>query len=475
MLDIAARRLPDVLIDPYDSVCEAMAKMDRAGTGGLVLAWPDRQLVGFLSDGDIRRAILRQSPLDDSCRSIANLKPIVATGAVSAADALHLMTAHDINHLPLVGDDGKVVGLVLRKDLAQAESLDQTARERLSSVTVAPEMSIAEAVSRLDLAGTGGLALCDPAGRLVGVLTDGDVRRAVLKGISLDDASITIAVRDPITARDPIAGSAALRLMTEHDINHLPLVDEEGRLVEFLLRRDLISEVAPNLSAVIMAGGFGRRMLPLTEHVPKPMLPVGDRPLLERTIEQLRRSGVKDVSLTTHYLSDSIVSHFGDGAAFGVNISYSNEDQPLGTAGGLKLVKRPQGPFVVMNGDILTGVSFDEMLRFHLAQGALLTVGVRKHQITVPFGVVECDDVRVTELREKPSLTLFINAGVYLLEPEAYDLIPDGERFDMTDLIKRLLDEGHTVVSFPIIEYWQDLGRPEDYEQAQIDLRNARI
>ena len=293
MLEIAVRRLPGVLIDPYDSVCEAMAKMDRAGTGGLVLAWPDRQLVGFLTDGDIRRAILRQTPLDDCCRNIANLKPIVAAGAVSTADALHLMTTHDVNHLPLVGDDGKVVGLVLRKDLALTESLDQTARERLSTVTVAPEASIAEAVARLDLAGTGGLALCDPANTLVGVLTDGDMRRAILKGVSLDDPCVTIAIREPITAQSPIAASAALRLMIEHDINHLPLVDEEGGLVEFLLRRDLIGETTPNLSAVIMAGGFGKRLLPLTEHVPKPMLPVGDRPLLERTIEQLRRSGIE--------------------------------------------------------------------------------------------------------------------------------------------------------------------------------------
>jgi dTDP-glucose pyrophosphorylase/CBS domain-containing protein len=475
MLQIAAERLPDVVISPEASVCEAMAKMDRAGTGALVLSTADGRLAGFLTDGDIRRAIMRKSPLDDSCHTIANLKPIVAAGSVSAADALHLMTSHDISHLPLIGEDGTLVGLLLRKDLALTETLEQTARDRLSSVMIAPDVSIAQAVSRLDLAGTGGLALCDAAGRLLGVLTDGDIRRAVLKGISLDDPCLSIAHLNPVTARGAISGTIALKLMNEHDVNHLPLLDEEGRLVEFLLRRDLISETTPSLSAVIMAGGFGKRMLPLTERMPKPMLPVGDRPLLERTIEQLRRSGITDVNLTTHYLPDSIVNHFGDGEAFGVHISYANEDQPLGTAGGLRLIKRPTGPFVVMNGDILTGVSFDEMLRFHIGQGAKLTVGVRKHEINVPFGVVECQDVRVTQLREKPSLTLFINAGIYLLEPSAYDYIPEGQRFDMTDLIRRMLDEGCKVVSFPIIEYWQDLGRLEDYEQAQIDLRDARI
>jgi dTDP-glucose pyrophosphorylase/CBS domain-containing protein len=471
----AAQRLHEAMIDPDASVCEAMAKMDRAGTGALVICSQDGSLVAFLTDGDIRRAILRQSPLDESCRTIANLKPIVALSSVSAADALHLMTTHDVSHLPLLGEDGRVEGLLLRKDLADTEDPDEAARERLSSAMVSPGISISEALSRLDLAGTGGLAVCDSDRKFLGVLTDGDVRRAVLRGVSLEDPVETITNRDPIIARGPISGSEALQLMTAHDVNHLPLVDNDGHLVEFLLRRDLINETAPPLSAVIMAGGFGRRLLPLTQQVPKPMLPVGDRPLLERTIEQLRRSGISDVSLTTHYLSDSIVNHFGSGEAFGVRINYSTEDQPLGTAGGLRLLKRPEGPFVVMNGDILTAVPFDEMLRYHRRQGAELTVGVRKHEVYVPFGVVECDDVRITELHEKPSITLFINAGVYLLEPTAYDFIPEGQRFDMTDLIKAMLEAQRKVISFPIIEYWQDVGRIEDYRQAQADTRDSRI
>ena len=205
------------------------------------------------------------------------------------------------------------------------------------------------------------------------------------------------------------------------------------------------------------------------------MLTVGDRPLLERTILQLRRAGIREVNLTTHYLPERISHHFGDGQAFGVKISYSNEDQPLGTAGGLKSVKRPDGPFLVINGDILTGVSFQEMLSFHQNHEAVMTVGVRKHEVTVPFGVVECDDVRITELREKPSITLFINAGIYLLEPAACEYIPDGRHFDMTDLIQALLGSGRTVVGFPIIEYWRDVGTQEDYLRAQDDLRHGRI
>lgn len=468
-------RLDDVIIDPEASIAEALARLDRAGTGALVLCSPARKLVGFLTDGDIRRAIMRGVPITDPCGTIANPNPFVAHKPISGAEALHLMTLRSIDHLPLVNLEGELQDLLLRNDLATKEDIGESVRQRLASVAIAPDISIADAIARLDRAGTGALALCAPGGKLVGLLTDGDIRRAILRGVSLETPSEGIANRDPITAQGSISGGDALNLMTQHDVNQLPVVDADGNLVEFLLRRDLIRETQPSLSAVIMAGGFGKRLLPLTERVPKPMLPVGDRPLLERSIEQLRRSGIRDVSLTTHYLPESIISHFGDGEAFGVRISYSNEDQPLGTAGGLKLVKRPDGPFVVINGDILTGVSFEEMLRYHRTYGAEMTVGVRKHDVKVPFGVVECDDARITALREKPLLTLLINAGIYLLDPSAYDLIPEGEHFDMTDLIRKMLDEERMVVSFPIIEYWQDVGRPEDYQQAQDDLRNALI
>lgn len=466
----AREPLDAVIIDKNASVAEALARMDQAGTGALALCDVEGKLFGLLTDGDIRRAILRGVPLSDPCDTIANHKPITASDPVSGGEALYVMGRHAISHLPVVDERGYLRDFLLRKRLVAEEDLNESARRRLESVIITPDVAIAEAIARLDQAGTGGLALCAAGGRLVGLLTDGDIRRSILRGTSLEDASETIAIRNPITAREPISQADAMRIMSRHDINHLPVVDAQGNLVEFLLRRDLLPDGQPNLSAVIMAGGFGKRLLPLTERVPKPMLPVGDRPLLERTIQQLRRSGIKDVSLTTHYLTESIVRHFGDGEAFGVRISYSNEEQPLGTAGGLKLLNRPDGPFLVINGDVLTGVSFEDMLHYHRFHGAEITVGVRRYEVNVPFGVVECDDVRITQLREKPHLTLFINAGIYLLEPTACDYIPEGERFDMTDLIKRMLDEGRMVVSFPIIEYWQDVGRPEDYRRAQEDL-----
>jgi dTDP-glucose pyrophosphorylase/CBS domain-containing protein len=376
------------------------------------------------------------------------------------------MGRRDINHLPVLAADGRLLDLLLRNELATREAVEDAAARRLESVIISPEASIAEAIEQLDEAGIGALVLCVDR-RLVGLLTDGDLRRATIRGVPLTDPCETIAIRSPVTAPRPVSTADALDVMIARGIDHLPVLDGEGRMVDFLLRRDIAVDARPELSAVIMAGGFGKRLLPLTEHVPKPMLPVGDRPLLERTIKQLRRSGIRNVSMTTHYLQEHIAQHFGDGEEFGVRISYANEDEPLGTAGGLKLIERPTGPFVVINGDILTGVSFEEMLAYHRDHQAELTVGVRRYVIDVPFGVVECDDVRITGLQEKPSLAFFINAGIYLLEPTACDAIPDGEYFDMTDLIKKLIDEDRSVVSFPIIEYWLDVGRPEDYERAQ--------
>ncbi len=347
--------------------------------------------------------------------------------------------------------------------------------ERLEQVVIPPETPISGAIARLDAAGTGALLVCDSERRLLGVLTDGDVRRAILQGRSMDQPCISIATTEPHTARSPITAADALREMNLHDIHHLPVVDAGGRVCLLLLRKDLVVPEDLPVSAVIMAGGLGTRLRPLTESVPKPMLPVGDRPLLELTISQLRRAGIRDVNLTTHYLSESIVRHFGDGEAFGVRLKYVREEHPLGTAGGLRLLKEPAGTLLVMNGDILTGMRFTEFLSYHRRHGAEATIGVRKYEVEVPFGVVETDGAQVKRLREKPTMSFFINAGAYLLEPSACDMIPEGRRFDMTDLIQSLIDSGRKVVSFPIVEYWLDVGRHEDYQKAQQDVINGRI
>ena len=467
-------RLESVIISPSCSISEAMVSLDKAGTGALVLCTGSRMVVGLLTDGDIRRAILKGRSLNDLCSSIANKKPILAVRPVSSAEALGVMNQRDIHHLPVVDKEGILADFILRQDLQSDFELDASAAERLESVKILPTASISQAVEQLEKAGTGALVLCATGGTLCGLLTDGDIRRAILHGKSMDIPCETIASSKPVVAPQSISMAEALHLMNQHDIHHLPVVDSENRVVKFLLRKDLVAEPRVDLSAVIMAGGFGKRLMPLTESVPKPMLPVGDRPLLEHVIQQLRRSGIHDVNMTTHYLPETISNHFGDGEGFGVRLNYVQEDNPMGTAGGLKLMKRPEGPFLVVNGDILTGVPFQEMLMYHRKHRAEITVGVRKYEMQVPFGVVQCEDVQITGLQEKPSLSFFINAGTYLLEPSAYDSIPEGQSFDMTDLIQKLLDAGRTVVGFPIMEYWIDVGRPEDYKKVQDFATNGK-
>jgi dTDP-glucose pyrophosphorylase/CBS domain-containing protein len=467
-------RFESVIISPSASIGEAIARLDEAGTGALALCSSGQKLVGLLTDGDIRRAILKSRLLDDPCGSISSLEPIMAVQPVASVEALRLMNLHDINHLPVVDTDGVLHDFILRRDLGPDVEFEATAL-RLESVIICPNTSIADAVAALDKAGTGALLLCTNDRFLCGLLTDGDVRRAILQGKSMHEACLAIATRKPVFATRSVPAEDALHLMNQHDINHLPVVDVENRVVDLLLRKDLVADVHQNLSAVIMAGGYGKRLLPLTENVPKPMLPVGDRPLLELTIQQLRRSGIRDVNVTTHYLSESIVNHFGDGEDFGVRLNYLQEDHPMGTAGGLKQMKRANGPFLVINGDILTAAPFQEMLAYHRKHGAVLTVGVRRYDMQVPFGVVECEDVRITKLQEKPSFRFFINAGTYLLEPSACDYIPEGRQFDMTDLIEKLLEAGRPVIGFPIIEYWLDIGKQEDYERAGEDVRNGKF
>lgn len=455
------------------TISEAISRLDAAGIGALAICSTGYKLCGMLTDGDLRRAVMKAKPLDAPCHTIATRNPIVASTSTTRVQALHLMNHHDIDHLPIVDENGVLQQLLLRRDLVSEGEIEADASEVLEMVTLLPSASIAEAMARLDKAGTGALALCTVDRMLVGLLTDGDIRRAILRNVSLDIPCENIANQVPITINSSTCATEALELMVRNDINHLPVVDAAGRVIKFLLRRNLVQSGSTILSAVIMAGGFGKRLLPLTEQLPKPMLPIGDKPLLERTIQQLRRSGIRDISLTTHYLPESIVQYFGDGSAYGVRLTYLKEDAPLGTAGGIRLVKRTDNPFLVINGDIITGVPFQEMLNFHRKHHALLTVGVRKYDVEVPFGVVELDEVHVNHIREKPALNFFINAGAYLLEPEVRDFIPSGQHFDMTELIQTLIEAGKVVVSFPIMEYWLDVGRHEDYAKAQDDVRNG--
>ena len=354
----------------------------------------------------------------------------------------------------------------------------QDAEERLRKVIIPPGLTISLAVPILDRAGTGILLLCDDDRRLLGVMTDGDIRRAILHNVSFNKPCSAIATRKPLTAPGNVSSAEAMHLMDcgrSFMVNHLPLVDEAGRVVALLLRRDFVSESELRLSAVIMAGGFGKRLLPLTRDIPKPMLPVGGRPLMQRTVELLRDAGISRVNVTTHYRHDKIAEHFGDGREFGVEMNYVTEDQPLGTAGALALMKAPDEPLLVINGDILTQVDFRAMLAYHREHEADLTVGLRQFDFQVPYGVLECDGPLVSRVCEKPRLSFLANGGIYLLEPSVYPWIPAGERCDMTDLIQRLINADRRVVGFPITEYWLDIGSPKEYAKAQKDVTDGTL
>jgi len=352
----------------------------------------------------------------------------------------------------------------------------------LATLCITPDRPIREALACIDKNEKGIVLVTDEEGRLVGTITDGDVRRAMLAGESLDAPLRDLLARkttssypQPVTAPVDTDRAELLRLMRDRVVRQIPLLDLEGRVAGLVTLDELMPEQLLPLQAVIMAGGSGTRLRPLTDEVPKPMLPVGDRPLMELIIEQLRQTGIRRVNITTHYRPEKIMSYFGSGKELGVELNYVAEERPLGTAGALGLMDSPEEPLLVINGDILTRVNFRAMLDYHREHGADLTVAVRKYDLQVPYGVVECEGHNVSRLREKPSLSFLVNAGIYLLEPVVHRYIPNGQHLDMTDLIEGLIVKGRTVVSFPVVEYWLDIGEHADYERAQEDVRNGRF
>jgi len=357
-----------------------------------------------------------------------------------------------------------------------------TMQLNIESISIFITASIREAIGCIDRGGCGMALVVDAERRLIGTVTDGDVRRALLAAIDLGTPVSALLARKvdsqypkPVTARVGAGREELLALMRQHVLRQIPILDDDGRVVDLVLLNDLVTTDELPLQAVIMAGGLGTRLRPLTEDLPKPMLLVGGKPLIERVIEQLWLAGIRRVNLTTHYKPEKIIEHFGDGSTFGIELNYVNEEHPLGTGGALGLMPMPSQPLLVINGDILTQVNFRAMHAFHQEQKADLTVAVRRYEIQVPYGVIECEGARVRRLQEKPQVGFLVNAGIYLLEPSVYQFIPQNTSFNMTDLIQWLLDAGRTVVSFPVHEYWLDIGQPADYAQAQSDVANGRF
>lgn len=342
--------------------------------------------------------------------------------------------------------------------------------------------TISETMRVIDKGAKGIALVIDEDRRLLGTITDGDVRRAILASVDLNEGVGTLlklkqdsAQGVPVTAPFGLEREALLLLMHDHNLRQIPLLDSDQRVVDLCTMDELIPVGELSLQAMIMAGGYGTRLRPLTDELPKPMLPVGDRPLMEVIVQQLREAGIRRVSVAAHYKAEIISNHFKDGQDFGVEINYVMEDQPLGTAGALGLLAQSDEPILLINGDILTRVDFRAMLDFHKEHEADLTVGVRQYEFSVPYGVVRTDGVTVTGISEKPVLKEFINAGIYLLNPSVQKLIPNGESCDIPDLIDLLVEQKCHVVCFPITEYWLDIGKSDHYDRAKLDYSAGRF
>lgn len=315
---------------------------------------------------------------------------------------------------------------------------------------------------------TSGIVLgVDAEGRLVGTATDGDIRRGILRGVPTQAPLHEVLCRSPHVVDVHTPPLEIERLFRDLKLRQIPVVDDEQRPVGL----HLLSEWVQTPAAVIMAGGLGTRLRPLTDTVPKPLIEVGGKPILERIVEHLRAGGINDLVITTRYLAEQIEDYFGDGERWQMAINYIREQERQGTGGALRHLKgQVDQPFLVMNGDLLTDVNVRHMFDFHRAHNAVMTIGVRHYTFQVPYGVVELDDVHVHSLSEKPTYDFFVNAGIYVLSPRALELVPDEGYFDITELVDRLLAQGLPVVSFPIIERWYDIGRPEDLEQVSLEL-----
>jgi dTDP-glucose pyrophosphorylase len=344
----------------------------------------------------------------------------------------------------------------------------------MNEIPLLPDAPLVDAVRAIEVSRRRAAVVVDDNGRLLGTLTDGDVRRCLLAGGSLDTPVSQAMNPMPVTAQMGSPAGYMLDLMRRANVMALPLVDQAGcfqRLVHLLdlEQAETRDNTVPGFAfAVIMAGGEGTRLRPLTETIPKPMVDIGGMPLLERQIQRLAGAGLKRVYISVNYLSHIIEEHFGDGTRFGVEIHYLREQEKLGTAGALSLLpEHPDAPIIVMNGDILTTSDFGSLFAFHQNHGAHVTVAAVDYRVNIPYGVIRTDGPFVTGLVEKPSQRYLCNAGIYAVSPEALNLLQGAKHCNMTDIIDACLACNLPVAVFPVHEYWSDIGTPDDLDKAR--------
>ena len=337
---------------------------------------------------------------------------------------------------------------------------------KIDEIKINQNASIKEALEVIDKGAIKVAVVLSDDGLLLGMLNDGDIRRALLKGMSLGDSIAGIINKHPVVANINDTKERILELANEKKLHQIPIISN-GKLIGIQdIREFLAPKNKPN-KVILMVGGLGTRLRPLTNDVPKPMLDVGNKPILHTIVENFAKYGYTDIIMCVNYKSEIIKEYFGNGDKFGVKIEYVLENQRMGTAGALSLLKeRPKDDFFVMNGDLLTNVNFEYLHEYHKDSNALASICIRKYEMQVPYGVVNVRANKVTSIEEKPTQSFFVSAGIYMFSPIVLDFIPKGVFYDMPTLFSELLKQGFAVYPFFIREYWLDIGKMDEYRRA---------
>lgn len=335
---------------------------------------------------------------------------------------------------------------------------------------------IISALEQLNTIGSQFLVVVDGDDKLLGTITDGDIRRGLLKGIKIEDKIGQIMNVNPTVLPLKVPRADAFKMMREKDFNHLPLVDDLFRIVEIISLNDFLKVDKKDNHVVLMAGGLGTRLESLTSNCPKPMLKVGGKPILETIIDTFKEHGFYKFIIAVNYKSEMIESYFKDGKKFNVEINYLREKERAGTAGALSLYDFNNGlPFIVMNGDLLTKINFSELINTHSEKNNVATMCLRQYEHQIPFGVVLTEDDQVTKIEEKPMKRYFVNSGIYVLSPEVLPSIPKDTYYDMPKFFEDLIAKDKKVGAYAFYDYWIDVGRMDDYEKAHFDFNNIFI
>ena len=344
----------------------------------------------------------------------------------------------------------------------------------IEQIKIVATSTIEKALSVIDSGAVKIALVVDTDNKLLGTLSDGDIRRGLLRKKLLNETIEDVYFKNPTTANKGASKEDLLRLCLVNGIAQVPIVDEDRKVIDLFIIDDGLQKKQHENHVVLMVGGLGTRLRPLTENTPKPMLKVGGKPILETIVKRFVDDGFTNITMCLGYKSNVIQDYFRDGGSFGANIDYIVEEKRMGTAGALTLLeKRLDNPFFVMNGDLLTNINFEKMLDFHVEHNSKATMCVREYDIEVPYGVVNVANENITSIIEKPIHSFFVNSGIYLLEPDCVDLIPDNEFYDMPTLFDELIAAKEKIISFPLQEYWLDIGRIVDYEKANAEYNDV--